>query len=207
MPVLDVGDNVLVTKTARLFGQLIMSTFGYVVTEKTGAVDQDTAFSQLNIAMCAAGEVHDAYNRCCPDQMLVEDIWYQVIRPTRYRKYYKADLTTGVFSGFSANTANVASTITRVGELGRRSNISSLHVPAPTGEDWLESGNITVAGLAKLEALADACRATYTIALGSTKFSPSILNGPLAANVTPITYAFHQTTVRVMRRRTVGVGK
>jgi len=207
MPALSLGDNVLVTKNGRLHGQLIQSMFGYVVTEMTGVVSMDTAFTQLNLAICANGEVADAYNRCCPDNYIPGDIWYQVIRPTRFRKFVKADFTTGVTSGFAATAPNVACVITRVGELGRRDNISSLHLPAATDNGWIDGGTVTLAAQVKLATMSDACRTTYSVAIGSTKFSPSILNGPLAAQVTPITFAFFQFTSRVMRRRTLGVGE
>jgi len=206
MPNLTVGDNVLMTINGTLFGQRIMNTFGYVVSEMTGAQDQLTAFQQLRTLQCTNGDMIDAYYACCPIEYSIDTLVYQVIRPTRFQRIVLDNLAGGDSSIYHAYTANLASVLMRRGSLGNRKNVSTLHIPAPSESGWATNGILQSGAIGFVNGLGSFVRQTYTIALGGTKFSPSILNGPLSSDVTPIVDYAAQSTMRVMRRRTVGLG-
>lgn len=206
MPALSLGDNVLLTINGEVYGQRIMSTFGYVVSAITGAPDDFTVFNELNVALSAAGELYAKYKLCCPNQYTPGAIWMQVIRPVRYLKRVFTNLSGDTFRDTNCYQANVCAVLLRRGSLGNRRNISTLHIPCGTDVDSLVEAVLTEGMETAVNNLGVKVKTTYTTTTGAVEFSPSILNGPLHTDVTPITVCQAQETVRVMRRRTKGIG-
>lgn len=206
MATLLVADKVLITFVGSLSSQTTMSTFTYGVSTVGGSIQQDDAFAALNVAICSANKLRDKFVACCPSNWTLEDIWYQVIGPTRYVKYNLSDAGVGPKSDYTANTPNVAAVIMRRGDIAARKGISTLHIPAPTDAEWITGGELTVEALTALGTLSVEMKNDITVAVPSFTITPIINNGPLAGDVTPITQTVAMSTVRTMRRRTVGRG-
>jgi len=207
MPALSVGDVVQMTIRGTLFNQRIMSTFHYGISALTGAPDDSTVFSELNAAMSAAGKIQKKYLAVCPSEYVPTDVWYQVIKPVRFALRKKAWLAGTTTSTFSAGTANVAQVVYRRGAMGRRDNVSTLHIPSPTHESWIFQGLLTEDAKLALGPLCVEMLQNYSTTTGGALFYPVINNkGPLVTDITPIVDAFYDDESRVMRRRTVGRG-
>jgi hypothetical protein len=201
------GDNVLVTFNGEVSGQRIMSTFGYVISSVTGSFDDSALAIAFQSAIAAAGKLEDAYLACCPSNYTRGLMWWQIIRPGRVIQRKLTMTSVGNNSGEIADTPNVAAVLLRRGDTANRKNISTLHVPSPTTSNWIDGGKWTVQALNALNPLCTEVGRVYSLTGGTTcTLSPSILNGPLSSNVTPITAVSVMETVRVMRRRTVGLG-
>lgn len=206
MAALAIGDNVLVTLLGDLHGQTTMSTFGYVVTGLTGDQDDGTAFGQFRDELCAANKLVDKYFMCVPTEWEPRVMWIQRIRPTRLMKRVFGYTNVGPVGGFESTTANLAAVVLRRGGLANKKNISTLHVPLATEDAAIVDGEITNEQAVFLAELGVQMKATYITDFSGATFSPSILNGPLASNVTPIIETFVKPEARVMRRRTKGYG-
>jgi len=201
------GDNVLVTFNGTLCGQRVMNTFGYVVSAVTGSFDDSALAVAFQTAIAAAGKLEDAYLACMPSNYTRGLMWWQIIRPGRILRRQITMTGAGGNSGELAETANVGATILRRGDFANRKNISTLHLPAPTTSNWLDAGAFTIQAKTAYTALCTEVGRSYTLGGGTVcTLSPSILNGPLSTNVTPITAVSTGDEVRTNRRRTVGRG-
>jgi len=199
-------DQVLVTINSTYFGQRIMATFGYAATVVTGVITEDAGVDSLLNFFCGGADVAERYYDCCSESVIGGPIWGQLIRPVRFAKRTHAAFGDGTLTPASDQVSNVAAVITRRGNLATRSNISSLHVPAPADLDYIQSGVITNAYKVFLDLLGTQMRAAITASGGDVVWAPAIINGPPGGGWTRIVQTETQLTSRVMRRRTVGLG-
>jgi hypothetical protein len=206
MPSLAVGDVCLVTYRGSLNSQRILNTFVYGVQAFTGTPDQSLALDALVAKLNTTGNLTDKYLNCVPADYTLAQIWAQVIRPLRWAKHIYPQGTAGN-GGNASVTSNLAMSITRRGARGRRKDVSSLHVPVSGDVSEVNGGFLQTGILISGNALALQLRTLVATTTPAVDWVPVIFNGPTFIDVTPITAAFAQDTVRVMRRRTVGLGE
>lgn len=195
-------DVVQVRIVGRLYGQTTISTYGYVVTAITGTPDQLSVFGPWFAATQLAGGLLYTYLHAAPAAYDCRTMDFQVISPTRYA----ANRYTVAASGELDDTAQitqVSASVTRRGDLAEQSNVGHVNIPAPGGADWVMNGIFKPAYMTQLNLHAAAISEELTYA--TARFTPVLLknNGTSGA---PITQTFAQDTVRVVRRRTVGLG-
>lgn len=204
---LQVGDRVLITFNTIAFNQRLMNMFVYGCSSLTGPATQQAAFAALHTALTAGGGLVPLFRACMTDQFEVTSVWYQIISPSRYAKYTKTTgLGLGTITTENAFSANQAAVILRRGDLGIRSNVSTLHVPLGQSSGCQANGGIGSTVETPLNNLAAALPTQITTAGVVATWDPVINHGPNAAQFTPITDAALMPYVRVMRRRTVGLG-
>lgn len=207
MASLQIADRVLITVNILAFEQHLMSTFVYGVSSLTPPVTQAQAFAVLHTKVTGVGGLITTYrNVLCPE-FLVSSVWYQVISPSRYAKYeFTSGLGLGTFAAGAASSANQAAVILRRGDGASRKQISTLHVPIGQDSDCQANGGIGGGIETPLDTLASQLKDSITTATTVIQFDPVINNGPNATDFTPITITSVKPWVRVMRRRTVGLG-
>lgn len=202
-----VGDRVMVTLVGELFNQVTMSTFCYGLSSITGVNTQEAALTRLDAAFSLSGGLYDKYLACIPAQFDLTEVWMQVISPARYVKF---TFTTGAGLGtLAANTltsANAAAVIVRRGELGNRSNVSTLHVPLGQTAGCMSLGNLGADVQTPLADLATQMKAQVSTTTVIGTYIPVINHGPNVGDFSPIVSTTVKQTVRTMRRRTVGLG-
>lgn len=202
-----VGDRILVTFKGSLLAQIVMNTFVYRITSITGTPNQHDVFDALDTKLKSANNLVPKFMLAVTHDYGLDQIWYQTIAPGRFAKYpVTAVGLIGSFTGESL-TANLAGVITRRGDLGNRHNISTLHVPIGTDDNACEEGELTVDLKGALDVLAVQMNSSITLSSPTVGLEPVINNGPNAADYSPITNCFTSSGIRVMRRRTLRVGK
>jgi len=206
MPALLVGDIVLVTAVGNLVGQRTLTTFPFQVTAVTGIPDQTNAFDDLHAELNATTGILGKMRACIPSQYTMTQAWYQVIAPTRYRRYVKAVNTQGGFTG-AALTANVQASITRVGEEAGRRYVGGVRIPIGTDYSSLAAGLVAAGLKTKLTDLAEVMDQNIITPVVVATYRPLVGLAPNPADSVPCFDAFPQDTVRVLRRRTVGLGE
>jgi len=205
-----IGNIALVTARGTLAGQQILSTFHYRCTSlgSSFGTPTQTAMAELIGAIVdPAISLHSRLIDVMPSNYTLNRWTAQVIQPVRYAEVKGTVLDTTGASGAIASTANIAAVITRRGVLGNRSNVGSLHLPYPDALTETTTGVISAAFLADLDLLAANMRQTLTLTPSTIVFAPVLYNKGKTPNYTDITASFAQSTIRVMRRRTVGVGR
>jgi len=200
----EAGDILLVTLVGVLEEQQILNTFHYGVSGISGAPSQVAFGTEVFAKLNAAGELFEKFFDCCPPAYHCTYAWVQFLAPVRYQKQiFEVDVV-GQFAK-NANTANAASVITRRGALANKHNVGSLHIPYPNLDDAASNGVISDALKNPLDLLCAKVKFEYTLAtLG--QIQPILWDGDGTASAVPITSAITQTTIRTMRRRTVGRG-
>lgn len=203
------GDIFRLNAVGRCFQQRIMLTHGYVVSAVTGTVPSTQAPSALTKAVRAGalgGDVLESkYLECMPSSYTLEYWQAQQIRP--FRLAYFRETRNVVGENANTEATNQSAVITLKSEFAGRWAQASKHIgPLPQGPDVQADGFITAGYKTALEIFGGAML-TDVIQDGIT-FSPVIIH-PVGTHggVTPLISQAIQTTIRVMRRRTVQLGE
>lgn len=195
-----------ITFDGQLCGQLILNSFCYQLTTRDPTKDVVDETAALYTRVTQANGVQKRFLNVVPPSYEMNNIIIQMVAPTRLRS---TKIGVGVFglSAFDANTANTAMVVTREGDFASRKAQSSLHIPYSNLDNTNTDGTISAGLLSGLNLLAAQMILTL-VGAGTSEWTPVIRNKPFTAiNATTITGAFGQKTIRIMRRRTVGVGK
>lgn len=204
----SVNDVVLVTVVGRYFGQTTMNTYPHLITATTGTPTIQETMESLNTALKATGKLIRTQQACCPADWVHSYTWCQVIRPTRYRKWVFPGVGDGTFSDEPSSTANLQATIERYAEESGRHDQGAVRLPIGTHSDFGDDGLISIALSSKMELHAQQMRATTVTSttLGGATLRP--LTGVTAPSWTPLAVfgTSVKDTIRVIRRRTVGLG-
>lgn len=206
MPIVTAGDVIQVNLNGTLDGQKILNTFFYGASVVSGIPSTHTFAAAVNSTLGAAGALFSKFLQCCPAAYTLVSVDIQDVAPVRYVKDTFTNGTGGT-STLDASTANLAATITRRGDLAKRTNIGSLHIPYPNLDPGVSGGFVSAAMTSNLNALAAQMVLNFVLAGGVGTIVPVLWKRPLATSVVNITQAIPRETLRTMRRRTVGVGK
>lgn len=202
------GQVYLVTLNGLLANQRTMNTFTYVVENvPAGGADQIAVYAALETFFELPAGIINKFLDCCPDNYLLENMTIQAIGPgDRLVKTTALQALNGTF-GFAAETANVAGVITRTTEKAGRSQVSSLHIPVGASSDWMANGVMIPGWITAASALCLLLDDQIGVVPNLT-LDPVIAHGVEVGDPVPdqIIKAVPQTTARVMRRRTVGLG-
>jgi hypothetical protein len=208
------GDIFLVSAFGRCLAQRIILTQTYrLSTYPVGVTDLECQQALMNWVAGAPGQndgLETVYRQCLPTNYTLEEWHVQKISPFRVRVNIQTRNQGGLVAG-EAQTANVAGVITLKTDLAGRSQVANKHI-GPLAQDEAyqsyTSGNLSAGMLALFGDLRDQLQAEAAPGPSGWLFLPVIYHRALAPlqNATPITTGVVQQTVRVMRRRTLGVG-
>ena len=204
---IQLGDRVQVTVNLTGFNQKMMSVFCYGLSGLTPPLTQAQAFTVLHAKLTAYDNLIYRYLACLCPEFEINEVWYQVISPSRYAKYtFTSGLGVGTLAGNHAYSPNQAVVILRRGDFGSRSNVSTLHVPIGQTPGCQANGLFGADVETPLSSLADYIKSQVTTTGTATVWDPVINNGPNVGDLSPIVSTAVKSTIRTMRRRTVGQG-
>lgn len=215
-----VDDVISVRFTGKTFDQQFINTFHYIVTAPdpvSPGVLADLTSMSATIDGAAAG-IWVRWKLCVPASSTPEFIEIQRIAPVRSVKGQRTP--TAVITGRpNNNTANTSAVITKGTARGARGQVGSIHLPGVADLDQV-AGELDPALLVFMDQLASAMLLPITVVATGLSMSPVLYHPPYkgdptavppkpprAYSVDPLVRAFPQTQVRVMRRRTLGVGR
>lgn len=199
------GDFCLVTLVGRANGQTLMNTFPYRCSTFSGTPTQDAALEALFNALTDENDLVDKFLDCLSSTYELKNVWLQIIRPTRRRKISYAMLDTGTYAAVM-DTSNVQASITRFGADANRRNIGGIRLPMPTSPDAMQGGVIAVDYKEVLVLLASQMIQPVTTVGAVATWIPQVGVPAPSASPIPAVASVAQDTVRVLRRRTVGLG-
>lgn len=181
--------------------QTTLSVFHYKLQDSLGLPDGDSAIDAFNLEWNDTLDFVGAYAGCMAENVDLVQLVYQWIYPTRYHRVIKAPSVLNGGLVDTCNAPNVAQVITRSGDIADRHGIGTTHVPG-LGTGSYADGELLAGQKVLLDTLAGFMDDKYRT---DTMF-PVLYNRTNPAQSRVITRAAAQSTVRVMRRRTVGVG-
>lgn len=206
-----VGDIWLITAYGSAFNQTILNTFHYrqraLAPGNTETTIEDIILNNISAGGGGAGLLENALLPCVPPQYTLHAWWVQKVNPVRVRKREQSRNVAGQFAD-NARNVNTAISITKQTALsGRRQQgrvqLGPVGILATTQDQGVLQANM----VAPLTAFANVLNDPLSGDLGITILDPILYHKGQVPNFDVVTTAFFQNTVRVMRRRTVGVGK
>ena len=202
LPVNSIIEGTLV---GELHSQTIMSVFHYkVFTPSSTTLVTDEIADFLDAwTIGGGGSFYSDYLACLPENYIASFATAQAIHPTRYIR--TRINKTGAGLRPEARQANLQASITTQTILAGRPYVGGKRLPISSDDS--DGGVITGSLKTALDNFTVDMLVNVTVAIGGGVYEPCIYHRPpstLAAS--PITRAFAQTSTRVLRRRTVGLG-
>lgn len=189
-------------------GQNVISVLHYRVSAVSGAATAAIEQDEFLVAAGPAGidDVVTPYLSCCPSNYTATELRAQFVAPTRFRFSTVSILAPGTRPAAS-NFQNSSAVMTKRTALSGRRQIGSLHFPGVADTDAV--GGLLSAGLTSAMNTAALVLQSNLNALPGTGIYVPVLwhrTLPSQPQSDPVIQFATQTTLRIMRRRTVGVG-
>jgi hypothetical protein len=187
-------------------GQTVMNIFHYRVETQSSIADvgaEVLVFRQA-FGSLGGGSMLAAYLLCMPTNYTLTRVTAQPIYPTRYRRNTQGNEVAGTGSA-AALTSNLQASITLTTDLAGRNQNGGKRLLLP-GDGFLD-GNLVDAQFDALGTLGAAMILPVTAGSGGGIYNACLFHRPPSVGqYTDITGFIVQRSVRVMRRRTVGLG-
>lgn len=201
-----VGQIYLTTFRGRIANQEIMNTYIHRLDVLGAPATTDQVIAEFNTRITAGGGLFNTFISAVPPEYLCLERWFQVVWPTRIRKNVVVSNLPGSWAGVN-DSPNVAVSIERFAETSGRNSVGRVQLPASMAPADIAGGVISGAGYkAALDAHAVQMKTAVTTVPTGHVLSPVLWAKATAATFRPVIGSVRQETVRVMRRRTVGLG-
>jgi len=212
MPIVAAGDICEVVFRGQIYGQRTLSVFHYQIFTVIPATDYNSEMAAL-LNTIDASDMPTKYAACAGTDFLLDRITAQIVSPIRRVRKDKAVTYPGT-GGTSTGATNLASVITketdivtkRTAPFAMKGGVGSVHIPDPPADRFL-SGVFEPAQLTAMDDFAVQMVGTKVGGVGNNwvpvLWHRNVQPQPSADIVQ--TYVV-QGTVRVERRRTVGLG-
>lgn len=201
----SVGDIVEVRIRARQSGQQLLNVLHYKVSTGSsfdGAVDFEEALAIINDGTIG---IITAYKAFANGDVFFSGMDMQLIYPTRYRSVSAAVGAFGLREGM-AMPQNVQASVTRRVDEAGKSKTGRTELFGLITEDQ-EDGLLTLDAVTLASTLAGKMSQNIELVTGTLVFQPIIYSRSFPLTSNPVVGYRVQDSVRVARRRTVGVGK
>lgn len=137
--------------------------------------------------------------------VILQGMRCQIIRPTRIVSVDFDTVENGLRNG-AAQTANIGACVTLKGLEATRSNIANLHIGGLSIDAYVD-GKLKAADLVQYNLLGAQFLQVFSADAGGGQYRPVILHPKTAVpQHTDVFVADAKDTIRIMRRRTVGLG-
>jgi hypothetical protein len=203
---LFLADKVLVTIKGRCYGQRILLTNMYRVSQTGAPLESaNLQLGQLNdqVANKPGGSLLDAYRACLQGDYLTLEVISQVIAPVRIA--YRSDVFTRPGLAGAGTVANDSGAVTlRTAKAGRNQR-STKHIgPVPDGVS--QNGLLMIPFKGLLSALGESLSAPIQIVANGLTFTSIVYHKSTSTSDDVVNWIVGDQS-RVQRRRTVGVGE
>lgn len=204
---LPVGSIIEVAYIGDLYNQLTMNVRHYYVAAQSTTPGITDEIENLlgHFSSMGVGDILPAYLQCVPEELTVRRVSVQPLRPQRFRRQVEAITQMGL--GGPSSTSNVQAAITFTTRLSGKDQQGGMRVPASPGNAL--GGVWAPSYITDLTTLAARFSEAITEPDGDGIYQPCIFHRKLAApnDRTDIVAFAIQSSTRVIRRRTLGVGQ
>jgi len=203
---LNTGDILQISFVGTLFSQRVLNVLHYRVTADSTSPSYVTAAGAVGFQM-QSGVVTPGLAMLAAQgpEYNLDYIRVQKVNGTRLRYVDYAVNLPGTVAG-NCTAPNIAATITKKTENGTRHGIGSLHLPGIPSNGYA-NGVLDATYKLLVDAISARLINPFTVQLETTQCQPILWSKSIDPVYHPLTNTVVQNTIRVMRRRTVGVGK
>ena len=207
-PVATVGSVFLMTLRMTWCNQQLRNVYHFRLDQNSNNRSIDVVATALHsVANTPATGLYATHAALRDQDCVLNDVQIQAIDPARYVAIGFALNQAGAITTLSPNldTPNLAAVLTRRAVVATRRGVSSLHIPLAISTDTMANGSLTVAAQTDLGDHGNAILSIGSLGDGITMSSVIYhkAGNPLTNDIESF---FAETTVRTMRRRTVGRG-
>ena len=201
-----VNDIVEVTLNQRKAGQELMNVFHYkcTVTPSTGTLRGNLFSLGQFLWAVDVGLLSQLLTPCMPDDWTMQSYRAQVISPARTAYVEELLIDSGDIAANQLETANLAWVIVKQTDLAGRRGRGDTHFLLPAS-NWMDNGELAAEGGGARTDLRDAL-STHIVVPSGGEYDPVIYHPGFSPSSSVITHCTIKNQVRVMRRRTVGLG-
>lgn len=215
MPGMPVGSVFAVQFRGKINEQQWITSFQYQVLVQSSAASPVADLGAIVSTMNAdATSLYNKFRLCLPATTEVDFISAQQLH---FARSVRIDLvpTSAVGSRGDATTPNLSAVITKGTDSGDRGQVGSIHLPGVATEDQ-NDGVLILGLLAAMDVLGSTMLAGFNIPASGLDSFPVLYHPDIKDDeghitrpwfTTRLTRWISQDTIRVMRRRTIGVGK
>jgi len=204
---ISVGDIVAVSFLGTINAQRTVTTLHFRAADASGTATSTLMQNLITLIRAGGGggdTLETTFLNCCAQNFTLNSIRAQKLSTVR-AKFESQNRASPGNVAVDCDITNISGVLTKQGALANRRNIGSVHMPAvPNG--YASAGDVSGTYLTLLNAMAAKLTDVQTVAADTVNYFPVIFNRTTPADSPFISSAFAQTTMRVMRRRTVGLG-
>lgn len=201
---LETGSIVQVVCYQTYNGQLMLNTLHYKYTNTGGAPDYEDACNELLDELFTAGDLRDDILTVLHTSASLDRITAQPVFPTRLTAINRNVNAAGLRGGDAA-PQNQAAVISKTSVFATRYGRGSWHQGGLIAADNV-AGKISFGLSGVLAQIASDILAERALATLGT-MTPVLWSKKVPSRITPVKGTIVQPNLRVMRRRTIGVGK
>jgi len=203
-----VQDMFQITLVGQCFNQRIMLSQHYRLTVANAPLTDEEAADLLGSYWdpFTATDPRGKYLACLSTDYEAVEVWSQKIKPVRMRK--RVATSEGSGTAGASEWTNCACALQLYTPYAGRQYISVKKVgPIATGSPLCSNGNLSVDYKNIIDDFGDALTAKAIFSSGDVEFTPCIYNPNKTPNYTYVDGHIVKNTLRVNRRRTVGLGE
>lgn len=208
IPRIDVGNVIQVVMRGKANGQVNLNVLHYVVTKRPETDQYGIALTNLadQIAGVQAGTLTSAMINMMGTNCTLDNVQLQRVSPQR-SLYIQVPIGQDGLNPSQVTAQNVAAVITKQVERAGRGRVGSFHMGYVPPVFYV-NGNLTAAAVPGYQAVANFLQKVIETPVDAGEYTPVTFdpNAPLPERTNIIVNCFPQITLRVMRRRTVGLG-
>jgi len=198
-----------VSFVGRHAGQRTLNLLHYKAKNIVGPIDFTSLVADLQAGIMGLGGLVEAYSNCISMDWRLEGVRWQVITPNRFAFHWfpLADNPGGI--EVASLPPNDGGVIIKRNDLTGRRNRGIVHMPGMPGT-WVVDGLLTSAAINAYQQFGDEMIVPLVVPQSpdpSGSLEPVIFNKGNPTFSPVFTSATPQSTARVNRRRTVGVGE
>lgn len=205
-PLAPVGAIFLSTMRYQHCGQILRNQFHWRLEGNTNSRNIDVVCAALDTEMNKVGGIFKSMQVLRDGNCTLLDTAHQMISPARYAGVGFTKNVAGDEVTVGIDVTQIAAVLTRRSVQATRRGVSSLHIPLAVSDNHIDFGVLSNTALAQVGVIGNAILNTGSLGDGMS-VRPVIYH----RNFTPEFYYIEtfivQPQVRIVRRRTVGLGE
>lgn len=205
-PPAPVGAIYLTNVRWQFAGQVLRNQFHWRLEQNTNGRTIEQVYDALNTALSAVGGLYDKMCGLADSLCVMLDAGQQQIRPDRYAGKGFLQNKPGTNVNVGIDVTQLAAVLTRRAVVATRRGVSSLHLPLSADDTMIDAGVLSAIALTRLGEVGNAILGIFNLGDGMT-VRPVIYHRGAVPEFNYVETFIAQTQVRVVRRRTVGLGE
>ena len=201
-----VGAIILTSLRYQWCGQILRNQFHWRLEQNTNNRSIEQLYDALQVKLSAANELYDKLKVDRAAECVLLDAAHQYIRPARFAGKGYTMNQAGSRTEDNMSITQICAVLTRRAVVATRRGVSALHMPVAVNTLVVDAGVLSAASQTNVGAVGNAILNTASLGDGMS-VRPVIYHRGATPEFDYIETFIVQPQVRIVRRRTVGLGE